>query len=162
MNCETLCNDVHINASERTLTHMAPRGMKPKPQGEARFRGQQMHGWIEVVDTPFDGGPDLPPCRRDGRPWPDWMPERWQVWRSMPHARLWFQPDWQYALDTIDLAASAFEEGAKVGLASELRFREKQMGTTWSARQDMRIRYVEPIDVPVCAAVGSLEDYRDL
>jgi hypothetical protein len=57
---------------------MAPRGMKPKPQGEARFRGQQMYGWIEVVDTPFDGGPDLPPHRRDGQPWPDWTHERWQ------------------------------------------------------------------------------------
>jgi hypothetical protein len=84
------------------------------------------------------------------------------VWRSMPHARLWSEPDWQYALDTVELATIAFEAGAKVGLASELRFREKQMGTTWSARQDMRIRYVEPAEIATPAAVASLEDYRDL
>jgi hypothetical protein len=141
---------------------MAPRGMKPKPQGEARFRGRQMHGWIEVVDTPFDGGPGLPPRRRDGKLWPDWALEKWQVWRSMPHARLWFEPDWQYALDTVELAAIAFGEDAKLGVFAELRFREKQMGTTWSARQDMRIRYIEPADVPSAAVVASLEDYRDL
>jgi hypothetical protein len=141
---------------------MAPRGMKPKPQGEARFRGQQMHGWIEVVDTPFEGGPDLPPRRRDGQPWPDWAVERWQVWSSMPLARLWFEPDWQYALDALELVAIAFEDDAKVGVFAELRLREKQMGTTWSARQDMRIRYVEPADVSSPVAVSSLEDYRHL
>jgi hypothetical protein len=84
------------------------------------------------------------------------------VWRSMPHARLWFEPDWQYALDTVELAANAFEEDAKVGLFAELRFREKQMGTTWSARQDMRIRYIEPADLATPAAVASLDEYRDL
>jgi hypothetical protein len=141
---------------------MAPRGMKPKPQGEARFRGQQMHGWIEVIDTPFEGGPGLPSLRRDGQPWPDWAPEKWRVWSSMPHARLWFEPDWQYALDSLELAAIAFEEDAKVGLFAELRIREKQMGTTWSARQDMRIRYVDPAEEPVRAGVTSLEEYRDL
>jgi hypothetical protein len=28
---------------------------------------------------PCDGGPDLPPRRRDGQPWPDWMQEKWEV-----------------------------------------------------------------------------------
>jgi hypothetical protein len=136
--------------------------MKPKPQGEARFRGQPMHGWIEVVDTPFDGGPDLPARRRGGQAWPEWTYEKWAVWRSMPHTRLWFEADWQYALDTVELSALAFEEDAKIGLFAELRFREKQMGTTWSARQDMRLRYVEATEVPTPAAVASLEDYRNL
>jgi hypothetical protein len=54
-------------------------------------------------------------------------------------------------------------EGAKVGLLAELRFREKAMGTTWTARQDMRIRYIAPAenDMPP-ATVTSLEEYRDL
>jgi hypothetical protein len=137
--------------------------MKPKPQGATRFRGERMHGWVEVDHTPFDGGPDLPPGRHDGQPWSDRMEAKWAAWRSMPHARLWGEPDWQYALDTAELAASAFDESAKVGLLAELRFREKVMGTTWSARQDMHIRYVEPADVAAHpATVTSLEQYRDL
>jgi hypothetical protein len=80
----------------------------------------------------------------------------------MPHARLWFEPDWQYALNALELVAIAFEDDAKVGVFAELRLREKQMVTTWSARQDMRIRYVEPADVPSPAAVASFEGYRDL
>jgi hypothetical protein len=137
--------------------------MKPKPQGESRFRGERMHGWIEVDRTPFDGGPDLPARCRTGEPWPDWTRERWEAWRSMPHARLWLGPDWQYALDTVELAVSAFQDGAKVGLFAELRLRERQMGTTWSARQDMRIRYIEPTpETAEPASVSSLHQYRDL
>ena len=92
------------------------------------------------------------------------MQTKWQAWRSMPHARLWGEADWQYALDTAELAASAFQKSAKVGLLTELRFREKQMGTTWSARQDMHIRYVPPSDpdTPPAATVTRLEEYRDL
>jgi hypothetical protein len=142
---------------------MAPRGMKPKPQGASRFRGERIHGWVEVDNSSFDGGPDLPRCRRDGQLWPDWIQQKWEVWRSMPHARLWGAPDWQYALDSVELAAAAFDEGAKVGLLSELRFREKQMGTTWSARQDMRIKYIPHADVVApSATVTSLDEYRDL
>lgn len=136
--------------------------MKPKPAGEARFRGPRLHGWVEVVDAPFDCGPGLPPHRRDGQPWPDGVQQKWDAWRSMPHARLWGEADWQYAVDTAELAASVFQEDPKVGLLAELRFREKQMGTTWSARQDMRIRYIAPVDECPPASVTSLEDYRDL
>jgi hypothetical protein len=79
----------------------------------------------------------------------------------MPHCRLWREADWEYACDTIELAAAAFADGAKVGLWTELRYREKVMGTTWSARQDMRIRYTEPSSSPP-ATVSKLDDYRDL
>jgi hypothetical protein len=72
------------------------------------------------------------------------------------------EADWQYALDALELVAIAFQGDSKVGVFAELRLREKQMATTWSARQDMRIRYVEPADVPSPSAVASLEDYRDL
>ena len=137
--------------------------MKPKPAaGEARFRGARMHSWVEVYDAPFGGGPDLPRRRRDGNPWPDFIAEKWKAWASMPHAALWDEADWQYALDTAELAASAFQKGAKVGLMAELRLREKTMGTTWAARQDMHIRYVAPADERPPASVTDLEDYRDL
>src|SRR4051812_49358886 len=38
---------------------------------------------------------------------------------------------------------------------------ERQMGTTWSARQDMRIRHVPPAEPPL-ARVVSVDEYRDL
>ena len=80
----------------------------------------------------------------------------------MPHARLWGEADSQYALDTAELAASAFQRDAKVGLLAELRLREKTTGTTWGARQDLRIRYIEPTDESTPARLTSLEEHRDL
>jgi hypothetical protein len=59
----------------------------------------------------------------------------------MPHASLWTEADWQFALDTAEVAA-AFHEG-DTKMAVELRQREKIMGTTLDARRDLRIRYVE-------------------
>jgi hypothetical protein len=136
--------------------------MKAKPTGAARFRGPRVHDWVEVVDVPFDGGPRLPPRRRGGQPWRDGIEQKWNSWRSIPHAVLWAGADWQYALDTAELAAPAFQKDTKVGAMAELRLREKTMGTTWAARQDMRIRYVAPVDECSPTHVTRLEDYRDL
>ena len=105
---------------------MALRGPRPKPAGQARNRNPLVHGWIEVESTPFDGGPDLPPRRISGESWPASTVEKWQARRSMPHCRLWSASDWQFALDTIELAAR-FDDGGPVGLATELRNRERVM-----------------------------------
>jgi len=75
---------------------------------------------------------------------------QWDAWRTMPHARLWRESDWAFALDTAELASRAFDEDAKVGLLTELRYRQKAMGTTWAARQDMHIRYTEPGSAVPC------------
>jgi hypothetical protein len=139
---------------------MAPSGRKPKPAGRAVTRHARAYDWIDVEQVPFNG-PKLPPRRRDGSPWPNGIAEKWRAWASMPHARLWREADWEYARDTIELAAAAFADGAKVGLWTELRYREKVMGVTWSARRDLRIRYVEPNSSPP-ASVSQLDDYRDL
>jgi len=139
---------------------MAPTGRKPKPPGVAVTRHARTYGWIDVEQVPFTG-PKLPPRRRDGSPWPPGIAEKWKAWASMPHARLWREADWEYARDAIELAASALADGAKVGLWTELRYREKLMGTTWSARQDMRIRYTEPSTSPP-TSVWQLDDYRNL
>lgn len=139
---------------------VAPRGAKPKPPGQAVTRNPRAYGWIDVDQTPFNG-PKLPPRRRDGSPWPDGIAAKWRAWASMPHARLWSEADWEYARDAIELAAAAFADGAKIGLWTELRYREKVMGTTWSARQDMRIRYTEPSSAPP-ASVTQLDTYRNL
>ena len=79
----------------------------------------------------------------------------------MPHARLWQPSDWRFALDTIEIASRAFDDGAKVSRLTELRYREKVLGTTWAARQDMRIHYTAPASA-VPAPVARLDDYRDL
>jgi hypothetical protein len=138
---------------------MAPRGRKQKPYAVTRHR--PVYGWIEVDPARFDGGPKLPARRRDGSPWPSWIRQKWEAWRTMPHARLWQQADWAFALDTIEIAAQTVGDAAKVSLWTELRYREKVLGTTWAYRQDMRIRYTEPASAAP-ASVARLDDYRDL
>jgi hypothetical protein len=78
----------------------------------------------------------------------------------MPHATLWGSADWQFALDALEIAAK-FYDGGPMALATELRHREKVMGTTFDYRRGCRIRYVPPesaAPVPVTA----LDDYRNL
>jgi hypothetical protein len=76
----------------------------------------------------------------------------------MPHASLWTEADWQFALDTAEVAA-AFHDG-DTKMAVELRQREKILGTTLDARRDLRIRYVEPRPEEERAGVTAIADYR--
>ena len=68
---------------------VAVRGQKPAGPGVSNNRNAPIHDWTEVEDVPFEGGPDLPEFRPDGRPWPDATRAKWDTWRSMPHAKLW-------------------------------------------------------------------------
>lgn len=119
------------------------------------------HGWIAVEKTLFEGGPDLPPRRANGELWPDLIRETWDAWSSMPHAKLWMPSDWSFATATIEIAAR-FRDGGGTGLATELRDRERVLGTTLDFRRGLRIRYVEPGASATPADVARLEDYRDL
>ena len=134
------------------------KGRKPKSPGQAINRNAPVHGWVEVELFPYTDGPDLPTRRAGGKPWPDGIQAKWDAWRSMPHARLWQASDWQFAFDTIEIAA-AFHDGSIVGLATELRNREKVLGTTLDFRRDLRIRYTEPALSPP-AGVTNLDQYR--
>lgn len=79
----------------------------------------------------------------------------------MPHCTLWHPSDWEFAIDTA-LIAAEFHDGV-VKAATELRNREKVMGTTAEYRRDIRVRYVEPSEETVeTAGVTSLDEYRDL
>ena len=82
----------------------------------------------------------------------------------MPHCILWSASDWQFALDTAAVAAPFHAgEDLRPALATELRNREKLLGTTWDMRRDLRIRYVPaPVDPALPADVRSLDDYRGL
>jgi hypothetical protein len=61
--------------------------------------------------------------------WPGSDLTRWAAWSSMPHCCLWQPSDWQFALDTLEIAAR-FYDYAAVSWSTELRYREKVMGTT--------------------------------
>ena len=143
---------------------MGVRGPTPKPH--RRNRTPLVHTWVEVEASPNRAGPRLPPRRRNGQPWPAHVRERWNSWRAMPPARLWQASDWQFALDTIELVARAGDGDASVALISEIRLRERTLGTTWDARQSLRIRYTAlNTDADGEGAPGSvtrLDSYRDL
>lgn len=133
-------------------------GPAPKPAGEARHRIKPPHEWVEVENVRFEGGPDLPERRADGKTWPERTRQKWDAWRSMPHCVLWSAAEWDYALDCIEVAAKFHEGDAKQ--ATELRNREKVLGTTLDFRRSLRIRYVEPkVEL---AAVVNADDFRDL
>jgi hypothetical protein len=57
--------------------------------------------------------------------------------------RLWSESDWEFAFDTAALKAKFHAEPASA-LATEMRNREKVLGTTADFRRDLRIRYVDP------------------
>lgn len=144
-------------------------GRKPKPEGQARNRTKPTHDWIEVADEPYTGerptlprrrtimtafGPKDVPLRAMTKTW-------WESASTMPHCRLWTASDWSFALTTAMVADAAFCGG--VGAATELRNREKVLGTTVDYRRDLRIRYVDPRPEPEADAdVVSMDDYRDL
>lgn len=140
---------------------MPVTGRKPKQEGQARNRTKPTHDWLEVVNAPFEGAPKLPKAQPDGRPWPVWTKRWWSVVSTMPHCTLWSDADWEYAFDTAALKAKFHADGG-VGLATEIRNREKVLGTTADYRRDLRVRYVEaPPEAPP-AEVTRLDDYRDL
>jgi hypothetical protein len=137
---------------------MGVAGRKPKPPGQAVNRNKPTHDWTEIPRIPFEGGPDLP----EG----DWPTATQRWWRSasrMPHCVLWDEQDWLFAVDTARLHAEFWMGNVRV--ATELRNREKVLGTTMDFRRDLRIRYVDPPegeDAAPAAPVTKLDDYRDL
>lgn len=143
---------------------MAVTGRKPKPPGETVHRNPTAFGdaWVEVENVPNEDCPHrLPRLRPNGDEWLEATRNKWLAWRRMPHTRLWSEADWQFCLDTVEIAAR-FHEG-NVSAAAELRNRENVMGTTVSSRLGLRIKYVEPkAEKPKLAVVSNADDFRDL
>lgn len=124
----------------------------PPPKPNARRRNSPTHDWQEVPNTPFPGPipVTLPTYRTvivDGevrrvkvttltRAW-------WRTISAMPHCRLWADSDWLFAVETALIADDFFRGNAKA--ASELRQRERVLGTTADARTALRIRYVDQV-----------------
>jgi hypothetical protein len=147
---------------------MAISGRKPKPEGQAIHRNKLAHDWTEVPNVPFRGGPKLPARRMNGRSWEPRIRAKWKAWSSMPHCKLWGPSAWEFALDTIELAALVYDGEPR--FAAELRAREKTLGTTPESLRDLRIRYTDAdkAAAPARRASGSkskvaqIDDYRDL
>jgi hypothetical protein len=80
----------------------------------------------------------------------------------MPHCVLWSGSEWDFAFDSLEVAAQFHEGDAR--LATELRNRERVLGTTVDYRRDLRIRYVPAPEAQPEQAAGvmNLADYRDL
>lgn len=140
---------------------MPPRGAHPKPEGQAVTRNPKVIDWIDVPDVPFAGGPKLPATQPDGLPWPRGIARRWKVWSTMPHCVIWSESDWQFALDTLVIAAR-FDVSATTTDAAEMRNREKVMGTTMDYRRALRIRYIDPASLAPLKSVANLDDFRAL
>ena len=141
----------------------------PKPTGRAILSGNKPRvDTTDVVNVPFEGAkPELPEEREMllksgdvitvpmGRATVEW----WAKISSMPHCVLWADSDWQYALDTAKVHAMA--QNGVLSAMAELRMREKTLGTTWEARRDLRIRYVEPeVEETKLAVVEQIDDRR--
>jgi len=140
---------------------MPVRGAKPKPPGQAVNRVPPVYEWTEVEDVPFADGPVLGECRVNGQPWMARTLEKWETWRTMPHCKLWGPAEWDFALDSIELAARVHSGEPK--WTTELRNREKILGTTGDFRRDLRIRYVEPRNsADEESQVTNIADYRNL
>jgi hypothetical protein len=136
-------------------------GRKPKPLGQAVNRHAPTHDWTEVPNVSYKKGPKLPARRANGRLWPPQARAVWKAWSSMPHCVLWADGDWQFALLTIELVALVYDGDTKY--ATEVRNRERVLGTTVDYRRDLRIRYVEPKTASSSSGSGvtNIADYRD-
>ena len=125
-------------------------GSKPAER-PTRRRNKPTHDWTEVDAVLFADAPGLP-----GR-WSVNVLRWWQAVSTMPHCVLWDDSDWQFAMDTAHVAKAFYKGNLKA--ATELRQREKVMGTTVDARRDLRIRYVEPtVETPV--GITAIDEYK--
>ena len=147
---------------------MAVAGRKPAASGQTRHRVKPSADWVEVQNVPYAGEvPELPGERtivtRDGQSQvclQDMTRRWWDSVTRMPHCVLWTESDWMFALTTATVADAAFCGISSA--ATELRNREKVMGTTVEYRRDLRIRYVDVAEKAEPAEVANIADYRDL
>lgn len=123
-----------------------------KPKEEHRHRVKPSHEWLEVLNVPFTKAPRLPL----GYTWPEPTKKWWKAVTALPHCALWDEGDWTFATATAFIHAQMWLGDA--ARAAEVRLRERAMGTTWDARRDLRIKYVDSLE-PDLAIVSEFNDY---
>lgn len=133
---------------------------RPGPEPKNTKHGHGGAGWTDVPNVPYSG----PGSERDlpAIPGMQWFPQVtgwWDVIRAMPHANLWEPSDWLFAIETALLKNNFYAEffGGTIHatMATEIRRREDQMGTTLEARRKLGIRYIDPAQIPVAPTVTS-------
>ena len=130
-----------------------------KPSGQpTRRRNKATHEWVEVADVLFKGGPSLPKTQAGQPSWPTATMRWWQAVSRMPHCSLWTESDWQFAIDSAYVVAEFHRGDMKA--ATEMRQREKVMGTTVDFRRDLRIRYVPDAPEEERVGVAAIEEYK--
>jgi hypothetical protein len=137
---------------------MPVTGAKPKAdRSQVRHRIDPVHEWTEVVEEPFLGAPKLRPRSAGGlsvmevgaansTDWPAATLGWWRAISRMPHAKLWDEAAWEFAMDSAEIHARTMEAWRGYS-GAEIRAREKVMGTLPDYRRDLRIRYVKAADV---------------
>lgn len=138
-----------------------PRRLKGADKVVGHYR--PAHTWTDVDNVPFQGAPRLPKTRPNGEPGEPWPPSakaKWRAWSRMPHCCLWTPSDWDFAVDSLEVAV-LFHESGSTAWAAELRHREKVLGTTRDALSDLRIRY-EPLKPVLTVVAASAVYYREL
>lgn len=108
--------------------------------------------WTEVPDVPNTGVTPPLPKLPNRRRWTGLVIAWWDMVREMPHTVLWTPTDWHFAVETALMKQELWAEvhageGLRSTLATEVRRREDQIGTTAEARRKLRIRYV-PVEEP--------------
>lgn len=122
---------------------MAHRGPASKSVKHGRTTSAD---WTDVPDVPYAGAsPDLPKLGGNKK-WSDLVLLWWEQVRTMPHCVIWGPTDWQFGIETALMKEAfwrAYTAGEMKGtIATEIRRREAQLGTTGEARRQLRIRYV--------------------
>ncbi len=108
--------------------------------------------WTEVPDVAYTGPSPALPKLSNRRRWSELVVLWWDMVREMPHCALWTPTDWHFAVETALMKQELWAEvnageGLRSTLATEVRRREDQMGTTAEARRKLRIRYVPADEV---------------
>lgn len=125
---------------------MAATGVTPKNTKHGRTGNLD---WTDVPDQPFHAGceRELPQLGNRKK----WHPEVlrwWETLRVMPHACLFEESDWVYAIETAYIRQAHYVTMSAGQLntttAVELRRRDDVLGTTAEARRKNRIRYIDP------------------
>lgn len=125
-------------------------GRRPNPDRSAvRNRVPLSKELRRVVNTPFENGRnrELPPLPRGKGLWHERTLKWWDTIRTMPHARLWSESDWDFAIETAVIYQAFWLGDLKAD--TSLRIRERLMGCTYESRLSAGIVYAEPEPEPL-------------
>lgn len=151
-------------------------GRKPNPDRSAVINRNKVAEFTEVPEVPFEDGPKLRKRATDGvsvmavgaansPDWPQATLDWWDDIRRMPHAALWDDTAWRFAMDCAEVHARTME-GWRGYTGAQYLAISKQLGVTADYRRDLRIKYVpakqKAPDGDLPDNVRRIDEFRDL